>query len=146
MKQINSFKKITLIIKPKVIKMQVKSIVSTALLLGIVALSPAISNNEAAAAPSNSKKPYCTVASKQGSYWWTWTKSTVTKSCVTARSKVPSVDKLSRGYYFSNSINKGEVSCKQGSKQVIGTGKLVFENGINLASKLNWSSCTIKMI
>lgn len=43
--------------------MPVKSVVSTALLLGVVALSPNLNTNKVAAAPA--KKPYCTVASNQ---------------------------------------------------------------------------------
>ncbi|MDJ0800696.1 MAG: hypothetical protein QNJ51_28465 [Calothrix sp. MO_167.B12] len=128
--------------------MQFKSFVSTALLLGVVALSPAANTNQATAAPT--KKPYCTAASKQGAYWWTWTKSPIEKACYTAFFKIlemgQSVDKATKGYYAANGLNKGKLSCKQGTKQVVGSGKLVFENGINTAKRLNWNGCTFRII
>ena len=127
--------------------MQVKSVISTALLLGVVALSPAVNTNPATAAP---KKPYCTAASKQGGYWWRWSAPTVEKACYTAFFKVlgmrQSVDKATKGSYAANGFNKGKISCKQGTKQVVGSGKLVFENGMNMVKKLGWSGCTIRII
>ena len=128
--------------------MQVKSLISSALLLGVVALSPVVNTNEVAAKPSP-KKPYCTVASKQGATWWTWTQSTIDKSCTTALFKVlgtgQSVDKATKGYYKANGLNKAKLSCKQGKKKVVGSGKSVFENGSNMASKLKWNGCTLKI-
>lgn len=102
--------------------MQVKSFISSALLLGVVAFSPAINTQEVAAKPSP-KKPYCTIASKKGAFWWTWTQSTIKQSCKTARDKVKAT----------------------GQKKVIGSGSSVFENGINMASKLKWNGCTLRI-
>lgn len=85
--------------------MQVKSFLSSALLLGVIALSPAINTNEVAA-QSSQKKPYCTVASNKGAFWWTWTQSTINQSCKTARSKVAetgqSVNRVWKRSYKTN--------------------------------------------
>ena len=128
--------------------MQVKSFVSSALLLGVVAFFPAINTNPVSAKPSP-KKPYCTVASNQGGFWWTWTQSTIKQSCKTARSKVKGMDqnvnRVWRGYYKTNGLNKARLSCNQGKKKVIGSGSSVFENGINMASKLKWNGCILRI-
>ncbi len=137
--------------------MQVKSFISFALLLGVVALSPAINTQEVAAKPSGpsslkantSKKPYCTIASKQGAFWWTWTQSTIKQSCKTARDKVKAtgqkVNVQRSGYYKANGLNKAKLFCNQGQKKVIGSGSSVFENGINIASELKWNGCTLRI-
>ena len=128
--------------------MQVKSFVSSALLLGVVILSPAINTNEVAAKPSP-KKPYCTIASKQGAFWWTWTQSTIKQSCKTARGKVKAtgqkVNVQRSGYYKANGLNKAKLFCNQGKRKVIGSGSSVFENGINMASELKWNGCTLRI-
>ena len=103
--------------------MQFKSFLSSTLLLGVVALSPAINAKEVSARPSGlssftantSKKPYCTIASKQGGSWWTWTQSTIKQSCKTARSKVKGmgqkVNVQRSGYYKANNLNKAKLFC-----------------------------------
>ncbi len=137
--------------------MQVKSFISSALLLGIVAFSPAINTQEVTAKPSGpsslkantSKKPYCTIASKKGAFWWTWTQSSIKQSCKTARSKVKAtgqkVNVQRSGYYKAKGLNKARLICNQGKKDVIGSGSAVFENGINMASKLKWNGCTLRI-
>ena len=90
-------------------------------------------------------RPYCTVASEQGAYWWTWTKSDLGDACRTAMEKVrnkhQSVDKRRSGYYSKTALNKGRLQCKQGSKSVIGSGSSIFENALNMAKQLGWSGC-----
>ncbi len=128
--------------------MQVKSFISSALLLGVVAFYPAINTQEVAAKPSP-KKPYCTVASKQGGRYWTWTGSSINQSCTFAMFKVlgfgQSVDRATKGTYKANGLNRAKLRCNQGKKKVIGSGSSVFENGINMAKKLKWNGCTLKI-
>ncbi|MBE9213570.1 hypothetical protein IQ247_12980 [Plectonema cf. radiosum LEGE 06105] len=127
--------------------MQVKSVVSTALILGVVALSPVVNTNPATASSSN--RPYCTATSNQGYTWWTWTVDSVEKACFIAFTKIlnsgQSVDKAEWGDYKVNGLNKGKLTCKQGSKNVTGTGSTVFENGLNMGKTLGWGSCTMKI-
>ncbi|MDJ0555683.1 MAG: hypothetical protein QNJ68_14810 [Microcoleaceae cyanobacterium MO_207.B10] len=75
--------------------------------------------------------------------------SSIEKSCYTAYSKLirinQKIDWYYRGGYLSNRLNKGKILCNQGKskKKVIGTGKAIFENGINIASELGWKGCVI---
>ncbi len=127
--------------------MQVKSFLSSALLLSVVTLAPTINIQEVDAA--SSQKPYCTISSRKGASWWTWTQSTRGQSCKTARSKVQgfgqNVNSQRSGFYKANGLNKAELVCNQGRKKVIGSGSAVFENGINMASKLSWNGCTLRV-
>lgn len=127
--------------------MNLKPAIATALMLGAIALPSTLNTNKVVAAPT--QLPYCTAASNKGAAWWTWSQSSIEKSCFTAFSKVlgmgHSVDRATWGYYNPNGLNKATVSCKQGSEQVIGTGSLVFENGVNMGKKKDWSGCTMKI-
>ncbi|MEM6402145.1 MAG: hypothetical protein AAF757_18250 [Cyanobacteria bacterium P01_D01_bin.116] len=127
--------------------MQVKSFLSSALLLGVVALAPTINTQEVDAA--SSQKPYCTISSRKGGYWWTWTQSTRGQSCNTARSKVKgfgqNVNSQRSGFYKANGLNKGKLVCNQGTRNVTGSGSAVFENGINMATILKWNGCTFRV-
>ena len=118
----------------------------TSVALGLILATSSLNYTKAFAA---AKKPYCTAASNNGGYWWTWTLSSQDSACSTALFKVlgfnQSVDKAWRGYYSSNSLNKGTLVCNQGKRQVLGTGSLVFENGINMANKLGWKGCLIQV-
>ncbi|MBW4671515.1 MAG: hypothetical protein KME60_29845 [Cyanomargarita calcarea GSE-NOS-MK-12-04C] len=129
--------------------MKFKSAFSTALLLSVIALSSSVNTTPAMA--ETTQKPYCTAASKQGGYWWTWTASSVESACFTAFTKVinlnQSVDSYTSGTYKTNGLNKGNLRCKQGNKNgIIGTGGAVFENGINTSKELGWNGCTFKII
>ena len=128
--------------------MKFTPVLSTALLLGSIALSPAVNTTKVWAAPD--QKPYCTAASNQGGAWWTWTVASQDQACFTAFTKVlgfsQSVDRATWGTYKTNALNKAKLSCKQGNKEVLGTGIQIFENGENLRKTLNWSGCTVKII
>lgn len=101
-------------------------------------------------ARGDSTKPYCTATSNQGDGWWTWTVDSQDQACFIAFTKVlgsgQSVDRATWGYYKTNALNQAQLSCKQGNKEVSGTGVKIFENAGNLGKSLNWSSCTVKII
>jgi hypothetical protein len=128
--------------------MKFTPVLSTALLLGSLTLSSAVNTTKVSAAPA--QKPYCTAASNQGSAWWTWTVASQEKACFTAFTTVlgfgQSVDRATWGTYKTNALNKAKLACKQGNKEVLGTGGQIFENGENLRKSLNWSGCTVKVI
>ena len=128
--------------------MKFTPVLSTALLLGSIALSSAVNTTKVSAALV--QKPYFTAASNQGSAQWTWTFDSQEQACFTAFTTVlgsgQSVDRATWGTYKTNALNKAQLSCKQGNKEVLGTGGQFFENGENLRKSLNWSSCTVKII
>lgn len=128
-------------------KMKFQPVISTALMLGLLTCSLAVNTTQVLA--SSAKKPYCTAASNQGSSWWTWTSKTVEDACFTAFTKVlgsgASVDRAAWGTYYTDALNKAKLSCKQGTKEVLGTGVQVFENGINMRKTSNWSGCTLQI-
>jgi hypothetical protein len=128
--------------------MKLTPVLSTALLLGSIALSPAINTTKVLAAPA--QKPYCTAASNQGGAWMTWTANSVQDACFTAFTKVlgfnQSVDRATWGSYQTNALNKAQLSCKQGNREVLGTGSQIFENARNMRQSLGWNGCTVKVI
>ncbi|MEB3340522.1 hypothetical protein [Okeania sp.] len=122
-----------------------KSHLITTLILGCVLAITGIEQ----ANSQTSRLPYCSAASNQGGAWWTWTQSSIPESCYTAYSKLigwnQKIDWHYKGYYRSNGLNKGKILCNQGKseKKVIGTGKDIFENGINMGNQLGWKGCVI---
>ena len=99
--------------------------------------------------------PYCTVASNQGSQWWTWTVSPQSKACKVAEEKLGNNFNWKwRSYYSDNSLNQGKLVCRKAEgkyqnppkiKTVRGNGSDVFPNALNMASQLGWSACYFKM-
>ncbi|MGD1702530.1 hypothetical protein [Dapis sp. BLCC M229] len=127
-----------------------KSHLITTLALGcVLAITGIEQDSQSLSASASSLLPYCSASSNQGGYWWTWTQSSIEKSCYTAYSKLigmkQKIDWHYRGRYRSNGLNKGKILCNQGKskKKVIGTGKTIFENGINMANELGWKGCVI---
>ena len=101
-------------------------------------------------------KPYCTVASSEGSQWWTWTVKPQKKACKIATQKLTSkghkVNWKWRSHYSDNSLNSGKLICKRkngaaksNEVKIIGNGSNIFPNALNMAKQKGWSVCYFKM-
>ncbi|MEZ5537037.1 MAG: hypothetical protein R3F02_15620 [Thiolinea sp.] len=104
-------------------------------------------------------KPYCSVASNKGYYWWTWTVSPQSRACQVAENKLKSngysVNWKWRSYYSDNSGNTGNLVChrdKTGylanpwTKIMKGNGVGIFQAAIDHAKSKGWSACYFRMI
>ncbi|BDA67687.1 hypothetical protein CAL7716_018530 [Calothrix sp. PCC 7716] len=127
--------------------MKFKPVLSAALLLSVVTLSSTINTNQAVA--QSAQKPYCTAASNKGINYFRYGTDSIADACFDVFQKVlnagHSVDRAEWGYYKTNGLNTGPISCIQGQKTVRGNGGDFFNEASNMRSSLGWSGCTYKV-
>ncbi|WP_066425098.1 hypothetical protein [Anabaena sp. 4-3] len=128
--------------------MKFKPVLSAALLLSIVTLSSTINTNQAVA--QSNQKPYCTAASnKRRISYFRYGTNSIADACFNVFQKIlnagHSVDRAEWGYYKTNGLNIGQISCIQGKRTVRGKGSDFFNEASNMRNSLGWSGCTYKV-
>lgn len=116
-------------------------------ILSLIFAGLALTSGNAGAADRNLiRGTYCSAATTDGKWAFTWSINTVFYNCalvrdaLAARTLAP-IQRWQRGYYAENGFNQVGVSCYGGNAFFTNFGALALQNAYNYASFNNGLGC-----